>query len=169
MLREVLNVTQNSPDTLRRWFSDSEFDLIVWHDRSEGRLVGFQLCYDLHRDEHVLTWHADRGYAHNKVDSGEDNPVRNMTPILVPDGLFERDRVSDRFAERSQDIDDEVRALVLDKLARFEQEQEAQGVRTGDAEPVESAGVAVVVEDEGAESREEDIGTSTAQRTVDES
>ena len=55
MLAEIRNARQIAGEDFRRWFTDEEFDLIVWYgdDRS---LVGFQLCYDKQDRERALTW-----------------------------------------------------------------------------------------------------------------
>ncbi len=60
MLRELADVRQIPGEPRRRWFADDYFDLIVWFDK-RGQIIGFQLCYDLPRDEHALTWHEEHG------------------------------------------------------------------------------------------------------------
>jgi len=39
MLREIRDVRQVSGEPMRRWFSDEDFDLIVWLD-PEDRIIG---------------------------------------------------------------------------------------------------------------------------------
>lgn len=118
MLKEFKRVRQVT-GYFRRWYSDDYFDLIVWYDEA-SRITGFQLCYDRNRDEHAFTWRAGKGFSHNRVDDGEaDYTVSKMSPILVPDGEFPVATVSARFAERSAQLDPEVRELVLAKLREF--------------------------------------------------
>jgi len=49
MLKE-LNVAQKEEDIFRRWFKDDYFDLIVWYNRNDYSIRGFQLCYDIARN-----------------------------------------------------------------------------------------------------------------------
>ncbi|MDO9547607.1 MAG: hypothetical protein Q7J65_01405 [Candidatus Marinimicrobia bacterium] len=42
-----------------------------------------------------------------------------MTPILVPDGNFERDPILKRFFEASYNIDPVVRAFVIARLSDY--------------------------------------------------
>jgi len=111
-------VKQQAGEGLRRWFSDDFFDLIIWLDEA-GELLGIQLCYDLHGDERALSWHRARGFSHDRIDTGEVLPQRNMSPVLVADGLFDRDQIADEFVARSAEIDPEIRRLVREKLAQY--------------------------------------------------
>ncbi len=61
MLKEVESARQEDPLRHRRWFADDFFDLIVWYD-PDGRLDGFQLCYNKSFDEHAFTWRRDSGF-----------------------------------------------------------------------------------------------------------
>ena len=49
MLSEVAT-RQSTREPRRRWFSDDDFDLVVWFSDS-GVIVGFELCYDRSRVE----------------------------------------------------------------------------------------------------------------------
>jgi hypothetical protein len=79
-------------DYKRSWMSDDYFDLVVWYERSNA-IHGFQLCYDKPHWERALTWMFDRGFIHAAIDSGEEDPQANRTPVLVPDGSFPADEV----------------------------------------------------------------------------
>lgn len=121
MLAECRNVRQIRGEGHRRWFSDDYFDLIVWYDGSEP--VGFQLCYDRGGRERALTWHRDRGYAHERVDSGETESGRHKsTPILVADGVFDSAEVTERFREASGRLEPDIVELVLAKLRDYGRE-----------------------------------------------
>jgi hypothetical protein len=122
VLVEYRNVRQIRGEGHRRWFSDDFFDLIVWYDsrhRGRSHITGFQLCYDRTGYERALTWTRDRGYSHEKVDTGEDRQGGlKSTPILVADGHFVSAPIAERFREASRGIDPDVADLVLDTLAR---------------------------------------------------
>ena len=92
-------------------------ELIVWYDRADA-LEGFQLCYATEggRSECALTWRAAGGFVHSRVDSGDASPLKNQTPILVPDGEVPWAELEAGFRERSAAIDSELSALVLERL-----------------------------------------------------
>lgn len=115
MLVELADVRQVPGEGTRRWFSDGYFDLIVWY--AEGDALGFQLCYDKGHDERALTWRPPHRYTHNRVDDGEGPFGSKRTPVLVQDGLFDRDPILDRFRRAAVGIDPEVTLLVCRALA----------------------------------------------------
>ena len=102
----------------RRWISDDYFDLIVWYTPRDT-IHGFQLCYDKPRWERALTWSSDRGFSHMEVDSGEDDPHINRTPVLVPDGSFPAQTVLAEFARRSGALPLDLSKLVTEKISEF--------------------------------------------------
>jgi hypothetical protein len=102
----------------RRWFADDDFDLVVWL-AGPAAPVAFELCYDRQGAERALTWSAERGYAHYRVDTGEDTPTRNLAPILVSDGDFPRDRIVEQFTRASSGVDPTIRRFVLERLEAF--------------------------------------------------
>ena len=87
----------------RRWFSSSDIDLIVWSDETRA-ITAFELYYDKSVNEHVLIWRKESGFSHLAVDDGEQKPVLNYkeAPLLIPDGIFDPDRIK-RLFERLQD------------------------------------------------------------------
>jgi hypothetical protein len=115
MLKEIPNVKQPEPDSTRRWFTDSFFDLIVWYDLQQ-RMTGFQLCYDKGANEHAFTWKKNEGFSHHCIDDGEVTGRSKMTPILVQDGAFDRKTVADRFLNESGSLESEIRELVYGKI-----------------------------------------------------
>jgi hypothetical protein len=118
MLYEIEKPRQIEGEGRRRWFSDDYFDLIVWYDEDDG-VSGFQLCYDKSRFERALTWRRKEGFVHERVDDGEVAGRAKMSPVLVPDGAFARDEIAERFRAAGRDVDPEIRALVLERLAEF--------------------------------------------------
>ncbi len=117
MLKENFH-TGNSEKSRRRWFSDDYFDLIVWA-APDGSPTGFQLCYDKYKKERALTWTTGNGYSHERVDDGESNPSKNLTPILVPNGVCPTQHILERFLERSTELDSRLRSFIVDKLREY--------------------------------------------------
>ena len=119
MLRELKNVMQIDGEPSRRWFTARGFDLIVWTDANNS-FVGFQVCYPLGRETKALTWHVKRGFTHRTVDMGENGACgHTMTPILVPDGVCQRQTVLDVLAKSKSYMDTEVRKFVRTKVMEF--------------------------------------------------
>lgn len=119
MLKEILQARQVPGEGLRRWFHDETFELIVWY-ADQVSISGFQICYHTPHGERVLTWTADGGYFHNKLDDGESVGGRHkMTPILVPDGVFHRDEALAAFDPASHDLDPDIAQLVNEKLTAY--------------------------------------------------
>ena len=119
----MLNTAPKRPvsgDYDRRWISDDYFDLIVWYTPRDT-IHGFQLCYDKVHWERALTWLSDRGFSHTEVDSGEDAPEANRSPVLVSNGSFPADKVLAEFARRGSALPAELRQLVTDKISEFVQ------------------------------------------------
>jgi hypothetical protein len=74
---------------------------IVWCDDA-GAPTGFQLCYDKPHSEHALTWTPELGFLHTAIDDGEGFDIKyKETSILIADGYFNANRLSDRFAAAS--------------------------------------------------------------------
>ncbi len=100
----------------RRWFQDEYFDLLVWID-DDGRPWGFQLSYNRGPGEHALTWTPERGYRHERVDSGETDPLRNLAPVLLADGPFPAEALRRRFFAAGADLEADIRTFVVDRLS----------------------------------------------------
>jgi len=115
MLTEYPVTAGKKEEFTTRWFSDSYADLYVWYDTDES-IAGFQLCYNKDRDEHSLTWKRESGYSHDSIDAGDETPLSNQTPIVVPDGLCPLDALRGEFIRRAEKIEPSVRACVLDAL-----------------------------------------------------
>jgi hypothetical protein len=91
-------------------------DLVVWY-LPEGEICGFQLCYDRGSEERALTWTPERGYVHSRVDDGERDPLSmKMTPILVPDGVFDSASVLEQFESECAELPHEVARFVTNRL-----------------------------------------------------
>lgn len=119
MLRETKNIRQFPGESIRRWFSDNFFDLIVWYSPRKT-IKGFQLCYQKGLDEKALTWFKGAGFSHSRIDNGEDRPGRHkMTPILTPDGLFDREYIVGLFRKVSTGIDSTIASFVCEKIMEY--------------------------------------------------
>lgn len=118
-LFEIYPVRQVDGEPERRWFYDDFFDLILWLDDG-GKLLGFQLCYDKQREQHALTWHADSGYFHYRVDDGESRPGKfKASPVLLPDGRFYKKDVAILFLRASRYLERWITEMVYDKIIRY--------------------------------------------------
>ncbi len=118
MLAEIGRVRQDNRELHRRWFRDDYFDLFAWQ-WPDGRISGFQLCYDLPAYERVLSWRQDAGFSHHRIDSGEQSPYKNMTPIMVADGELPVNDVLGEFVVRAAAIDPAVRDTILARLREY--------------------------------------------------
>jgi len=119
MLREFRNVRQIEGEAKRRWFFDDYFDLIVWVDEQE-EIVGFQLCYDILKMQHALTWHKPSRFSHHRVDDGEDRPGKpKSSPVLIADGHFEYHMIAEKFRKASENIEARVAAFIYEKIRHY--------------------------------------------------
>jgi hypothetical protein len=119
MLREIRDVRQIAGEPRRRWFSQAGLDLIVWLNADES-IHGFQLCYQKDGEERAITWLSDQGFSHKRIDDGEGRPARyKMTPILVPDGTFDKPTVISLFESAAQQLDPDIAAFVSKTLATY--------------------------------------------------
>ena len=116
MLREYLPARQVPGEPRRRWFASPRCDLIVWL-RDDETVKGFQFCYDKDATEHALTWMADRGFNHMRVDTeGGDLSSGRGTPLLVTNGVFVPSRILELFRAECQLIPEEFVKLISEKL-----------------------------------------------------
>ncbi len=118
MLQESEYVRQVTGEPKRRWFSDDYFDLIVWVDESND-ILNFQLCYDKTGHPRALNWQAE-GYSHLGIDDGEDRIGKSKaTPILIPDGIFNKDGIVEAFEKACSEMDIQVSKFVLEKIKHY--------------------------------------------------
>lgn len=116
MLKEFKNVSQQSGNQLkRRWFSDELLDLTIWYN-SNDEIEGFQLCYELGTEPHAFTWKKNSGSTHLKIDQGDENPRRNLAPILVPNGIMPKDYLLATFTTQAKELEYHIVELVLEKI-----------------------------------------------------
>ncbi len=118
MLREIRDVRQVRGEPRRRWFSDEDFDLIVWID-PEKRIIGFQLCYDKQTEQKALTWLKDKGYQHSRIDDGDNPGKMKASPVLEANGHFDREGIGRWFRENRGDVPEEILGCVYDGIMNF--------------------------------------------------
>ena len=118
MLREIANVQQREPGLTRRWFRDDYFDIFVWQTPA-GEFASLQLCYDLPSHERVLVWRKESGYAHHGIDSGENSPFNNRSPIMVADGVLPTDAVLREFNARGAELPDDLKRFIVERLRQY--------------------------------------------------
>ena len=103
----------------RRWFSSQQFDLILWLSEDQD-FAGFELCYDKQRQEHSIAWSASYGYRHMAVDTGEWRQGKHKaTPILVPDGNFDVNRIRSDFDRASHSLPQDIAHYVAQALEQY--------------------------------------------------
>ena len=119
MLEENSNIQQISGELPRRWFSDEFFDLIIW-EKKPGNYNSFQLCYNKQSDEHALTWRKEHSVEHFRVDSGEPGPLKNLSPMMIDDGVVDLNRLIRKFEEKSRKIEPQIRDFILRKLEEYQ-------------------------------------------------
>ncbi len=118
-MKEFINIRQIPGEFRRRWFSSNEFDLIVWF-LDDGRLFGFELCYDKHGNERSIRWSHSSGFQHMAVDDGEQNLGKyKETPILIADGIFDARQVHSDFLAVSHMLPEEIAEYVLNTIGQY--------------------------------------------------
>jgi hypothetical protein len=116
VLVEYRKVRQVPGQGLRRWFEGHLYELVVWYRPDEKTVAGFQILYRLNGRERALTWREGEGFDHAQVDSGTQSPLKNLTPILLPDGSIPWPRVLQEFDEGSGALEPELRDFVRRRL-----------------------------------------------------
>ncbi|MEA3213300.1 MAG: hypothetical protein QOE70_6357 [Chthoniobacter sp.] len=107
-------------DLPRRWMSDDYFDLVVWYEVDHTTIHGFQLCYGKPDHGQALTWIDGRGFSHTAIDSGEESPEANRTPVLSSARApFPAAVVREAFLRRTESLDPTLRDLVLSRIHEY--------------------------------------------------
>jgi hypothetical protein len=116
MLRELQPLTPEPGTRRRRWFFCQEMDLVVWFE-SGDEPVAFQLAYDKLGVERSIEWDRGCGFRHHLVDHSKAGPRRwAASPLLLPDGPFDRDRVLRDFLALAAEIPPPLVAFVQSTL-----------------------------------------------------
>jgi hypothetical protein len=99
----------------RQWYADESFDLIVWRT-TDGSVRAFQLCHRRGDREGAVSWQEDGAVSQERVDGGEDSPVKNRAPILVAGRVFTVAEVVERFRANRLGIDPRLESFIIEKL-----------------------------------------------------
>lgn len=119
MLRAIQTDKNNDP--ARLWFRDQEHDLFIWVNR-QNEPIAFQFSNDRNSSEHSINWSLDRGYSHDRIDTGEAADGRyKMTPIMVPDGRFDNRKIAERFKAVSADLPSDFSEFIYRTLIAYEE------------------------------------------------
>jgi len=112
---EFKKVRQEPGKGLRLWFEDNLFELVVWY-RPDGSLDGFQIHYHCGHEQLALTWRGGHGFAHSLVDNGSRSPLKNLAPILLPNGSIPWPDVLREFDGSSATLEPDLRAFIRQRL-----------------------------------------------------
>lgn len=118
MLREQPHVSQHRGEPRRRFFFDDYLQLYTWTD-SQGRVVAFELSYDVWREARAFRWQLGCGMEHYRVDDGESRAFRKSVAILRPDHSHMDVHLGEEFLRRGGNLDPGLSAIVLRELDRF--------------------------------------------------
>lgn len=102
MLTEIENVRQIPDEGLRRWFMDSDMDLILWYEQEQKNPVGFQISYDKRSVQRTVTWKSLSG--------------RDSVSSLTCDGPYNKNRIIRLIKQNGADLDPEILGFVLKHL-----------------------------------------------------
>jgi hypothetical protein len=129
VFREINVTKQIAGAPKRRWYQSDYFDLYVWYIKHDERkdasanreFVGFQLCYDIRRNQRALAWKKDQGFTHTRVSgSGDTMSDRGASASLMMDGgEFDHAAVLDKFMAVAPSLPSVVRRLVMGKLVDY--------------------------------------------------
>jgi hypothetical protein len=115
VLVEYKGVKQEAGGGSRRWFEDQSYELVVWY-LPDGSVEGFQILYYGKVAERALTWRSGEGFIHSRIDNGTDFPMKNLAPILLPNGNIPWPQVVREFEESSADLEPGLREFVKQRL-----------------------------------------------------
>jgi len=118
-----MKTRQVSDEYHTRLFTDNFFDLYVWAEHENDVIIGFRLCYDKQGCFRALTWDNENGFFHDQINEGDNPGLLKQTPILTPDGIFQKQNILTKFREESKEIDPHVRDFVILKLDEYNEKE----------------------------------------------
>ena len=129
MFREINVSKQNKDGPKRRWYQSDYFDLYIFYIRHSERMdkyadrefVGMQLCYDIRRNQRTLEWKQTGGFSHHSVKKGGDTLDDHgaSAALLQKGGVFDAEKVIDRFMRDSPGLPGQVGTFVMKKLTEY--------------------------------------------------
>ena len=129
MFREINVSKQDKDGPKRRWYQSDYFDLYIFYIRHSERMdkhadrefVGMQLCYDIRRNQRTLEWKQAAGFLHHAVKKGGDTLSDHgaSSALLQQGGVFDAEKVIDRFMQDSHGLPALVGTFVMKKLTEY--------------------------------------------------
>ncbi|MBN1524612.1 MAG: hypothetical protein JW904_09020 [Spirochaetales bacterium] len=114
MLKEGADIRQRPEEGFRRWFFGKNCELILWYDRPDGELTGFQWCYDQMIHQKAFSYFEGKK-SHRFVTEGLTPTGRDaqMTGILMGDAGEVDPDVMNQFIDAAESIDPDTVDFVL--------------------------------------------------------
>ena len=98
------------------WFTDDYWDLYIWIDKKK-KISSFQLGFGKPSDEQMVIWKKGaKSLKTAAVESGEDHPGINQSPILKEGIRIDTDKIIERFKKDSKRIDPAVSKFIIEHL-----------------------------------------------------
>lgn len=129
MFREINVSKQDKYGPKRRWYQSDYFDLYIFYIRHSERMdkhadrefVGMQLCYDIRRNQRTLEWKKELGFSHHAVKKGGDTLDDHgaSAALLQKGGVFDAEKVIDRFMKDLPGLPAQVGTFVMKTLAEY--------------------------------------------------
>lgn len=129
MFREINVSKQDKEGPKRRWYQSDYFDLYIFYIRHGARMdkhadrefVGLQLCYDIRRNQRTLEWKQTGGFSHHAVKKGGDTLDDHgaSAALLQKGGVFDAEKVIDRFMRDSPGLPGQVSTFMMKKLTEY--------------------------------------------------
>ena len=124
MLTENKAVRQRPDEGYRRWFTNRDYDLILWFQNDGINLKGFQLCYDKRSSEKAFTFEFS-SQGHHFVSKEErlspgfgiiaSGILRDDAGAIIPETVA---RIEQELRETA-DLEPRYRDLVLQTLSAY--------------------------------------------------
>lgn len=119
-LGEIINVRQRENEGFRRWFVNKYFEIILWYEKKDGDLYGFQFCFSRNKNEKAYTWTKDYQSSHKVTGSFIEQGYSNLsTAILQGDGGSIPEEVINKYKEESKNIDEDINILIVTKINEY--------------------------------------------------
>ena len=119
-IEENTDVRQREDEGYRRWFVNSYFDIIIWYDKKEGEIIGFQFCFSRNDKEKAYTWTKEYSSSHIVSDTYyEKNTLSLSTGILKGDGGSIPDAVLSRFLNELKKLDRMIVELIINNISEY--------------------------------------------------
>jgi hypothetical protein len=120
MIKEIQGLKQSDGSSKSRWFTSEEYDIYVFFNAS-NEPTGFHFCYEKQKNEKILIFDESNGYQHAGIDNGEREPGRlKATPVLVPDGSFDKISALSTFRALSENMDPGIRDYITKTIEAYE-------------------------------------------------